>query len=88
MILPVKFRSKIQIQITNHILRHTPRSQQIKALILKGWCEESAGILVDAFAPRYLCVFNKDEGEYCQIPCPYYERKKNPELCSLRRLKQ
>ena len=47
LIVPLKFKSVIQIVISNHIMKSTTRGQLVKSLVLKGWSLESAEILVD-----------------------------------------
>ena len=53
MILPIKFKSKIQMILERHDFNQKTKEQVIKDMLLKGWSQESAQIIVEQLESIY-----------------------------------
>ena len=53
MILPIKFKSKIQMLLERYDFNQKTKDQVMKDMLLKGWSQESAQIIVEQLESIY-----------------------------------
>ena len=59
MILPIKLKSKTQMILEQHDFNQKTKEQAIKDMLLKGWSQESAQIIVEQLESIYRTKDNK-----------------------------